>query len=173
MSTNHNLFEEKVEPKQNWAEALLLTSPTPYRWAKPAHSSCLTQTRPPKVLSESSARQVRCLYFVACSPGPRSLLKKHNTYSFCGNEINNNICQAVISSREKRDPGIWKTKLLHTVATITSLYFFSCGFFLSFDVFHPVIQYGYIWVIPHPSTWSDACMWTRWCVWKKRRFYVL
>ena len=29
-STNHNLFEEKGEPKQNRAEALLLTSLTPY-----------------------------------------------------------------------------------------------------------------------------------------------
>ena len=30
-------FEEKGEPKRNRAEALLLTSLTPYRWAKPAH----------------------------------------------------------------------------------------------------------------------------------------
>ena len=29
VSTNHNLFEEKGEPKQNRAEALLLTSLTP------------------------------------------------------------------------------------------------------------------------------------------------
>ena len=35
VSTNHNLFEEKGEPKRNRAEALLLT---PYRWAKPDHS---------------------------------------------------------------------------------------------------------------------------------------
>ena len=35
--TNHNLFEEKGEPKRNRAEALLLTSLTSYRWAKPAH----------------------------------------------------------------------------------------------------------------------------------------
>ena len=34
--TNHNLFEEKGEPKRNRAEALLLTSLTPYRSAKPA-----------------------------------------------------------------------------------------------------------------------------------------
>ena len=34
MSTNHNLFEQKEEPKWNRAEALLLTSLTPYRWAK-------------------------------------------------------------------------------------------------------------------------------------------
>ena len=31
VSTNHNLFEEKGESKQNRAEALLLTSLTPYR----------------------------------------------------------------------------------------------------------------------------------------------
>ena len=31
VSTNHNLFEEKGEPKRNRAEALLLTSLTPYR----------------------------------------------------------------------------------------------------------------------------------------------
>ena len=37
MSTNHNFFEEKGEPKWNWAEALLLTSLTPYRSAKLAH----------------------------------------------------------------------------------------------------------------------------------------
>ena len=38
MSTDHNLFEEKGEPKSgNMPEALLPTSPTPYRWAKPAH----------------------------------------------------------------------------------------------------------------------------------------
>ena len=37
VSTNHNLFEEKGEPKQNWAEALLLTSLMPYHKARPAH----------------------------------------------------------------------------------------------------------------------------------------
>ena len=31
LSTSHNLFEEKDEPKRNRAEALLLTSLTPYR----------------------------------------------------------------------------------------------------------------------------------------------
>ena len=31
VSTNHSLFEEKGEPKRNRAEALLLTSLTPYR----------------------------------------------------------------------------------------------------------------------------------------------
>ena len=37
VSTNHNPFEEKGEPKRNRAQALLLTSLTPYRWARPAH----------------------------------------------------------------------------------------------------------------------------------------
>ena len=36
MSTNHNLFEEKAEPKQYRTEVLPLTSLPPYRWAKPA-----------------------------------------------------------------------------------------------------------------------------------------
>ena len=30
-STNHNLFEEKVEPKRYRSEVLSLTSPSPYR----------------------------------------------------------------------------------------------------------------------------------------------
>ena len=38
MSTNHNLFEEKGEPKQYQTEVLLLTSLMPYRSAKPAHN---------------------------------------------------------------------------------------------------------------------------------------
>ena len=37
VSTNHNLFEEKGEPKRYPTEVLLLTSLTPYRQAKPAH----------------------------------------------------------------------------------------------------------------------------------------
>ena len=37
VSTNHNLFEEKGEPKRYRTEVLPLTSRTPYRWAKPAH----------------------------------------------------------------------------------------------------------------------------------------
>ena len=37
MSTNHNLFEEKGEPKRYRTEVLPLTSLTPYRLAKPAH----------------------------------------------------------------------------------------------------------------------------------------
>ena len=38
-TTNHNLFEERGEPKRYRTEALLLTSLTPYRWAKPVMSS--------------------------------------------------------------------------------------------------------------------------------------
>ena len=36
---NHNLFEEKGEPKRYRTEVLPLTGLTPYRWAKPAHFS--------------------------------------------------------------------------------------------------------------------------------------
>ena len=36
VSTNHNLFEEKGEPQRIRTEVSLLTSLTPYRWAKPA-----------------------------------------------------------------------------------------------------------------------------------------
>jgi len=38
VSTNHNLFEEKGEPKRSRTEVLPLTSLTPYRWAKPARN---------------------------------------------------------------------------------------------------------------------------------------
>ena len=37
VSTNHNLFEEKGEPKRIQTGVHLLTSLTSYRWAKPAH----------------------------------------------------------------------------------------------------------------------------------------
>ena len=37
VSANHNLFEEKGEPKRYRTEVLPLTSLTPYRWAKQAH----------------------------------------------------------------------------------------------------------------------------------------
>ena len=37
VSTNHNLFEEKGEPKRYRTEVLPLTSLTPYRQAKPVH----------------------------------------------------------------------------------------------------------------------------------------
>ena len=37
VSANHNLFEEKREPKRYRTEVLPLTSLTPYHWAKPAH----------------------------------------------------------------------------------------------------------------------------------------
>ena len=40
VSTDHNLSKEKGEPKRNRAQALLLTSLTPYRWAKPALNCC-------------------------------------------------------------------------------------------------------------------------------------
>ena len=37
VSTSHNPFEEKGEPKRYRTEVLPLTSLTPYRWAKAAH----------------------------------------------------------------------------------------------------------------------------------------
>ena len=37
VSTNHNLFEEKGEPKRYRTEVLPLTNLTPYRSAKPVH----------------------------------------------------------------------------------------------------------------------------------------
>ena len=37
VSTNHNLFEEKGEPKRYRTEVFPLTSLTPYRYAKSAH----------------------------------------------------------------------------------------------------------------------------------------
>ena len=39
MSTDHNLSEDKGEPKRNRTEVLGLTSLTPYRGAKPADMS--------------------------------------------------------------------------------------------------------------------------------------
>ena len=39
--TNHNLFEEKGQPKRYRNEVLPLTSLTPYRQAKPAHKEGL------------------------------------------------------------------------------------------------------------------------------------
>ena len=38
VSANHNLFEEKGEPKRYRTEVLPLSSLTPYSYAKPAHS---------------------------------------------------------------------------------------------------------------------------------------
>ena len=38
VSTNHNLFEEEGEPKRYRTEVLPLTSLTPYRQSKPAHT---------------------------------------------------------------------------------------------------------------------------------------
>ena len=39
MSTNHNCFEKKGEPKWIRTDVPLLTSITPYRWANPAHGN--------------------------------------------------------------------------------------------------------------------------------------
>ena len=45
VSTNHNLFEEKREPKRYRTEVLPLTGPTPYRWATPARSATTKTTK--------------------------------------------------------------------------------------------------------------------------------
>ena len=44
VSTDHNLFEEKGEPKRIRTEALPLTSLTPYPYGKPAHNLLLALT---------------------------------------------------------------------------------------------------------------------------------
>ena len=41
VSTNHNLSEEKGEPKRYRTEVLPLTSLTPHHKAKPAHAPCI------------------------------------------------------------------------------------------------------------------------------------
>ena len=41
VSANHNLFEEKGEPKRYRTEVLPLTNLTPYRYAKPARVTCV------------------------------------------------------------------------------------------------------------------------------------
>ena len=43
-------FEEKGEPKQIQTQVLLLTSLTPYRWAKPAHTVLLACSSPPSTV---------------------------------------------------------------------------------------------------------------------------
>ena len=46
VSTDHNLVEEKGEPKRYRTEVLPLTSLRPYRWAKPTQASgCFTLNR--------------------------------------------------------------------------------------------------------------------------------
>ena len=75
MSTDHNLFEEKGEPKRNRAEALLLTSGlTPYRWAKPAHRTgaatvivCWPCNRTSSTLNDHTS-SLRCLPKLASFP---------------------------------------------------------------------------------------------------------
>ena len=54
LSTNHNLSEEKGEPKRYRTEVLPLTNLTPYRQAKPAHTQY--GARKPIVQQGSSGR---------------------------------------------------------------------------------------------------------------------
>ena len=64
VSTNHNLFEEKGQPKRYRTEVLPLTNLTPYRQARPAHTalvdSCAVFKGCPfcKKVPESDARSV-------------------------------------------------------------------------------------------------------------------
>ena len=46
VSTDHNLFEERGEPKRYRAEVLPLTNLTPYRKAKPAHCHIEASAKP-------------------------------------------------------------------------------------------------------------------------------
>ena len=54
VSTNHNLFEEKGEPKWYRTEVLPLTNLTPNRLAKPAHKSDKVPPLPPPFLQSRS-----------------------------------------------------------------------------------------------------------------------
>ena len=72
MSTNHNLFEEKGEPKRYRTEVLPLTNLTPYRLAKPAHCFALEIMALNIVCLDLvvlavhcvAARSVKLLYFI-------------------------------------------------------------------------------------------------------------
>ena len=46
VSPNHNLFEEKGEPKRYRTDVFPLTSLTPYRYAKPAHGYLMLLSLP-------------------------------------------------------------------------------------------------------------------------------
>ena len=61
VSTNHNLFEEKGESKRNRAENLLLTSLTPYRWAKPAHIGLPVPNSPYGLCGRKETLNFNCL----------------------------------------------------------------------------------------------------------------
>ena len=74
VSKNHNPFEEKGEPERNRVEALLLTSLTPYRWAKPAHEIG-PMTVPFYTALFSSLEQTRCV-LVACNSKKKKILSK-------------------------------------------------------------------------------------------------
>ena len=88
MSTNHNLFEEKGEPKRNRTEALPLTSLTPYRWAKPAldddcfyialfsaleQTHCAPHTIPIASLNVATTRTISALRWAATRAADVSL----------------------------------------------------------------------------------------------------
>ena len=60
VSTNHNLFEEKGEPKRYRTEVLPLTSLTPYRHAKAAHMYKIHKLHQRYTLHFRHTRQHRC-----------------------------------------------------------------------------------------------------------------
>ena len=80
VSTNHNLFEEKGEPKRYRTEVLPLTSLTPYRQAKPAH----TRVRCVEFAVERMQLIINKVYLLisaneysdACELDPRKLFKR-------------------------------------------------------------------------------------------------
>ena len=82
VSTNHNLFEEKGEPKRYRTEALPLTSLPPYRQARPAHSSFLPS--------------LPLLYFL-CFPRPLDPLLCFRSYNLRTQRCRSNEAIALIS----------------------------------------------------------------------------
>ena len=77
VSTNHNLFEEKGEPKRYRTEVLPLTSLTPYRWAKPAHPFPVGLHRSTQLLTQNFllfSLQHRCSVHSSFPATPPSLM---------------------------------------------------------------------------------------------------
>ena len=64
VSTNHNLFEDKGEPKRYRTEVLPLTNLTPYRWAKPAHTRDRKWKTAFKASRQSQFRDDRGVYIM-------------------------------------------------------------------------------------------------------------
>ena len=85
MSTNHNLFEEKGEPKRYRTKVLPLTSLTPYHYAKLAHEIIpVSQVFPHHTLAHSHASPLQ-----GWSQKVGQLLEKARTYG-TGGQTNTN-----------------------------------------------------------------------------------